>query len=151
MKNYQKNPIFPSVPFSCMFEQLKSAVCNKLNNWHLNKHIWSLNLNLGFNPTSFNLLLVALAQTTAYCHVMIMHHIVHCIDCASSLFVGVCPLPVRRVPTMWSMTPMKKYTIFRSARQAKTPCSFWYNPTLSLLLSFTPLGQQRFICYFVLR
>ena len=27
------------------------------------------------------MLLVALAQTTAYWHVMIMHHIVHCIDC----------------------------------------------------------------------
>ena len=81
MKNDQKNPNYPSVPFSCMFEQLKSAVYNKLNNWHLNKHIWSLNLNLGFKPTSFNLLLVALAQTTTYCHVMIMHHIVHCIDC----------------------------------------------------------------------
>ena len=29
-----------------------------------------------FKPTPFNLLLVALAQTTTYCHVMIMHHIV---------------------------------------------------------------------------
>ena len=38
--------------------------------------MWSLNLNLGFKPTSFKLLLVALAQTTAYFHVMIMHHIV---------------------------------------------------------------------------
>ena len=37
-------------------------------------------MNLRFKPTPFNLLLVALAQTTAYCHVMIMHHIVHCID-----------------------------------------------------------------------
>ena len=25
---------------------------------------------------------------------MIMHHIVHCIDCVSSLFVGACPLSV---------------------------------------------------------
>ena len=47
--------------------------------------MWSLNLNLGFKPTSFNLLLVALAQTTAYFHVMIMHHIVHCIDYALPL------------------------------------------------------------------
>ena len=110
-------------------------------------HIWSLDLNLGFKPTPFNLLLVAFAQTTAYCHVMIMHHIVHCIDCVSSLFVGICPLSVDDVPTMSSMTPMKNYIIFRSARQAKPPCSFRYNPTLSLLLSFTALGQQRFICY----
>src|SRR3954468_13937160 len=53
----------------------------------------------------------------------------------------------RCVPTMRSMTPMKNYIIFRSARQAKPPCSFRYNPTLSLLLSFTALGQQRFNCY----
>ena len=31
---------------------------------HLNNHIWSLNLNLVFKPTSFNLLLVALAHNT---------------------------------------------------------------------------------------
>ena len=60
---------------------------------------------------------------------------------------GNCPLLVNVVSTMWSMTPMKSYTIFRSARQAKPPCSFWYNPTLSLLLLFTALGQQRFNCY----
>ena len=81
MKNDQKNPIYPSVPFSCMLEQLVTTVQDKWNEWHLNNHMWSLNLNLGFKPTSFNLLLVALAQITAYCHVMIMHHIVHCINC----------------------------------------------------------------------
>ena len=57
MKNYQKNSRNPSVPFSCMLEQLIAA-------GHLNNHIWSLNLNLVFKPTSFNLLLVALAQNT---------------------------------------------------------------------------------------
>ena len=76
MKNYQKNSTNPSVPFSCMFEQCLSSVLDKTNKGHLNLHIWSLNLKLGFKPTSFNLLLVALAQLTAYCHVMIMHHIV---------------------------------------------------------------------------
>ena len=64
MKNDQKNPIYPSVPFSCMFEQTKVAVYDNLRNWHLNNHIRSLNLNLVFKPTSFNLLLVALAQNT---------------------------------------------------------------------------------------
>ena len=34
---------------------------------------------------------------------------------------------------------------------SKPPCSFRYNPTLSLLLSFITLGQQRFNCYFMLR
>ena len=64
MKNYQKNSIHPSVPFSCMFEQLKSSVYNNLNKWHLKCLMWSLNLNLGFKPTPFNLLLDALAQNT---------------------------------------------------------------------------------------
>ena len=64
MKNDQKNPIYPSVPFSCMLEQLIAAVQHKSNKGHLNNHIWSLNLNLVFKPTSFNLLLVALAQNT---------------------------------------------------------------------------------------
>ena len=56
--------------------------------------MWSLNLYLGFKPTSFNFLLVALAQTTTYCLVMIMHHIVHCIDCVSFSVAGNCPLSV---------------------------------------------------------
>ena len=61
MKNDQKNPIFPFVPFSCMFEQLIPSDQVKSIKGHLNNHIWSLNLNLVFKPTSFNLLLVALA------------------------------------------------------------------------------------------
>ena len=64
MKNYQKNSRNPSVPFSCMLEQLIGAVQHKSIKWHLNNHIWSLNLNFIFKPTSFNLLLVALAQNT---------------------------------------------------------------------------------------
>ena len=35
----------------------------------------------------------------------------------------------------------------QKCQASKTPCSFRYNPTLSLLLSFTALGQQRFNCY----
>ena len=147
MKNYQKNSRNPSVPFSCMFEQCLSSVLDKTFKGHLNNHIWSLNLNLGFKPTSFNPLLVALAQTTSYCHVMLMHHIVALHWLCSFSVAGVCPLSVDVVSTMSSMTPMKSYTIFRSARQANPPCSFRYNPTLSLLLSFTTLGQQRHICY----
>ena len=70
MKNYQKNSRNPSVPFSCMFEQCLSSVLDKKNKGHLNNHIWSWNLNLGFKPTSFNLLLDALAQNTLIlpCH-----------------------------------------------------------------------------------
>ena len=147
MKNCQKNPIYVVVLFSCMLKQVKPADQVKSLKWHLNINIWSLNLNLGFKPTSFNLLLVAVAQITAYCHVTFMHHIVALHWLCSFLFAGICPLLVDVVSTMWSMTPMKSYTIFRSARQAKPPCSFRYNPTLLLVLSFTALGQHRFNCY----
>ena len=147
MKNYQKNPIHPSVSFSCMLEQLMADVEDNSIKWHVINHLWSLNLNLWFKPTSFNLLLVALAQTTTYLHVTFMHHIVALHWLCAPLLACICPLSVDDVPTMSSMTPMKNYIIFRSARQAKPPCSFRYNPTLSLLLSFTALGQHRFICY----
>ena len=55
MKNDQKNLIYPSVPFSCMFEQYLSSVLDKINKGHLNNHIWGWNLNLVLKPTSFNL------------------------------------------------------------------------------------------------
>ena len=100
MKNYQKNSRNPSVPFSCMLEQLKATVLDKTNKWHLNNHIWSWNLNLVFKPTSFNLVLDALAQTHSFCHVMIMHHIVHCIDCVPFCVAGICPLPIDVIPMM---------------------------------------------------
>ena len=54
MKNDQKNPIYPSVPFSCMLEQLIPTYQVKSIKWHLNPHMWSLNLNLGFKPTTLN-------------------------------------------------------------------------------------------------
>ena len=88
-----------------------------------------------------------ISPTHSFYHVMIMHHIVHCIDCVSFSVAGICTLLIDVVSKMSSMTPMKSNNIFRSARQAKPPCSFRYNPTLSLLLSFTALGQQRFIYY----
>ena len=76
MKNYQKNMKNLFMAFSCMFEQLKVAVHDNLNKWHLKCLIWSLNLNLVFKRTSFKLLLVALAKSSACCHVRIMHHII---------------------------------------------------------------------------
>ena len=94
MKNDQKNPIYPSVPFSRMLEQLMTTVLENSIKWHLNNHMWSLNFNRRFKPTPFNLLLVALAQTTTYCHVMIKHHIVNCIDCVSFCVAGICSLSV---------------------------------------------------------
>ena len=78
MKNDQKNPIYPSVLVSCMLEQLMTTVQDKWYEWHLNNHMWSLNLNLGFKPTSFNLVLVALAQNT----INAMHNMMHDHDMA---------------------------------------------------------------------
>ena len=57
-----------------------------------------LNLNPWFKPTSFNLVLVALAQITAYCHVMIMHHIVAYALIVFFSFAGVSPPSVDDVP-----------------------------------------------------
>ena len=100
MKNYQKNSRNPSVPFSCMLEQLIDAVYHKSIKWHLNNHIWSLSLNLVFKPTSFNLVLGALAQNTFILPCHSMHHIVHCIDRVSSLFAGVVSPSVDVVSTL---------------------------------------------------
>ena len=55
MKNYQKNPKNLNMAFSCMLEQLKATFQDKSNEWYLNNQMWSLNLNFGFKPTSFNL------------------------------------------------------------------------------------------------
>ena len=68
-----------------------SSVLDKSYKGHLNIHIWSLNLNLGFKPTSFNLVLGALAQNTFILPCHSMHHIVHCIYRVSSVFAGVVP------------------------------------------------------------
>ena len=100
MKNYQKNLRNLFMAFSCMLEQVMTTVQDKSFKWHLNLHIWSLNLNLGFKPTPFNMWLVALAQNTAYWHVMIMHHTVHCIDCVPFCVAGICPLSIDVIPTM---------------------------------------------------
>ena len=84
MKNYQKNSRNPSVPFSCMLEQLMAFDQVKSIKGHLFNHIWSLNLNLVFKPTSFNLLLVVLAQNT-----FILPCLMHASYCCI-LFGNVC-------------------------------------------------------------
>ena len=147
MKNYQKNPIYPSVPFPCMLEQLNGSVQDKSCKWHLNFHIWSLNLNLGFKPTPFNILLVALGQITSYCHVIIMHH-----NCCIALivFLFLCrylsPLDRHGSDDEFDDTDEELYYLQK--------CQASKNPLFILIQShslapalFTALGQQRFICY----
>ena len=144
MKNDQKNPIYPSVPFSCMLEQLKSAIYNNLNKWHLKCLIWSLNLNLVFKSTSFNLVLVALAQITAYCHVMIMHHIVALHWLCSFSVAGDCPLLIDVIPMMWSFTLMKTQCYLQKCQASKTPLfipiqSYSLAPALFYYIRTTPI------------
>ena len=121
MKNYQKNSRNPSVPFSCMFEQCLSSVLGKTNKGHLNNHIWSWNLNHVFKPTSFNLLLVALAQNTFIlpCH----EHASYCaLHWLYFFFVaGICSLPVDDVPTLWSLTLMKTQCYLQKCQASKIP------------------------------
>ena len=85
--------------------------------------MWSLNLNLGFKPTSFNLLLVALAQNTFIlpCH----DHASYCRIALIVFFLclSVCPLSVDDVPTMSSMTPMKTQCYLQKCQASKTPLS----------------------------
>ena len=104
----------------------------------------------------FDIVLNSTSIKMTFCFISPNHSILPCHYHASYCCIALivfflccwCLSPLsRRVPTMRLMTPMKSYTIFRSDRQAKPPCSFRYNPTLSLPLSFTALGQQRFICY----
>ena len=107
--------------FSCMLEQLIVAELDKTNKGYLNINIWSLNLNLGLKPTAFNPLLDALAQIIAYCHVMIIHHIVALHWLCSFSIAGICPLSVDVVLTLWSLTPMKSYYYLQKCQVSKIP------------------------------
>ena len=51
-------------------------------------------MNPWFKWTSFKLLIDALAQIIAYCHVMIMHHIVAFALIVFLSIAGACPLSV---------------------------------------------------------
>ena len=75
MKNYQKNATFPSVLVSCMKNQLIHAEYGKTHYGIYKRLNLEMHLNLWFKWTPLRLLLAALAQFTAYCHVTFMHHI----------------------------------------------------------------------------
>ena len=138
MKNYQKNPKNLFMAFSCMFEQPKASVYDNLNKWHLKCLTRSLNLNLGFKPTSFNPLLVPLAQTTAYCHVTLMHHIVALHWLCFFSVAGDCPLSIDVIPMMWSLTLMKTQCYLQKCQASKTP--------LFILIQSHSLAPALFYC-----
>ena len=80
-----------------------------------------MNLNLGFKPTSFNLVLGALAQNTFILPCHSMHHIVHCIDRVFSVFAGNCPLSIDVTPMMRSLTLTKTQCYLQKCQASKTP------------------------------
>ena len=89
MKNDQKNSRNLFMAFSCMYEQVKPGDQVKSIKWHLNNHIWSLNLNLWFKPTSFNCVASCISS---------IHSILPCHDhasyCRIALIVLFLCLPV---------------------------------------------------------
>ena len=147
MKNDQKNPIYPSVPFSCMLEQLIPADQVKSIKRHLNNHIWSLNLNLVFKPTSFNLLLVTLAQNT---FILPCHD--HASYCALHWFCSLLccryssSLDRRDTDDEIDDTDEELYYL-QKWQASKTPFFIPIQSYSLALLSFTALGQQRHIWY----
>ena len=121
MKNYQKNSRNPYVPFSCMLEQLKATVYDKSNEWYLNNHMWSLNLNFGFKPTSFNSLASCISSIN---NILPCHYHASCCAlhwlCSFSVASG-CPLSIDVVPTMWSLTLMKTQWYLQKCQASKNP------------------------------
>ena len=98
-----------------------SCCLHKSIKWHLNNHMWSLNLNLVFKPTSFNLLLVALAQNTFIlpCHEHASYCALHWLY--FFLVAGICPLSIDAIPMMWSLTLMKTQCYLQKCQASKTP------------------------------
>ena len=52
---------------------------------------------------------------------MIMHHIVHCIDCVPFCVAGICPLSIDVILLMWSLTLMKTQCYLQKCQASKTP------------------------------
>ena len=81
--------------FACMFEQPKVVVYGNLHNWHLNKHIWSLDLNPWFKPTSFNMVASCISSNHSIlpCHT----HASYC--CISLIVFFLC---------CWCLSPLSR-------------------------------------------
>ena len=148
MKNYQKYAIFPSVLVSCMTNQLIHAEYEKTHYGIYKSLIWSCIWTLDSNGLHSVWILVALAQQHHIfmpCSCIILLHMLVFWLLAPFLLDRSCSEECSRVPVYEAVPPLL------ICQASKPPCSFRYNPTLSLLLSVIALGQQRFICYFVLR
>ena len=95
MKNYQKNSIYPSVPFSCMTNQPIHAVYTKAHLWHLKGLILELHLNLWFKwiSSKLNAKCIGSKHITYSCHIHASYCCIWlCFDCRHrSLSIGPAP------------------------------------------------------------
>ena len=115
-------------------------------------HIWSLNLNLGFKPTSFNMVASCISSINSIlpCH----DHASYCRIALIVFFLccWCCPLSVDVVSTMRSMTPMKNYTIFRSAlfipiqSHSLAPALFYCIRTTTTYLILAAVAEPFILC-----
>ena len=143
MKNDQKNPIYPSVLFSCMIKQVNLMFNAEQGKNTLKDHVWVWNLNLWFKLVQTLLVLVALAQHThiAMFHAcIILSHIVWWWLCIGVLATGSASEEYRDYPNEES------YPCIEPSGKQPTIWSYRYNPMFSLLLSFTALRQRDSNC-----
>ena len=113
--------------------------------WLFTYEVWIW--TLGSNQLHLIWTLVALAQTQAYCHVMIMHHIVALHWLCPSLFAGNHPLSIDGVSNDVIDDTDEELYYLQKCQASKTPLFIPIKSHSLALLSFTALGQQRVICY----
>ena len=78
---------------------------------------------------------------------MIMHHIVHCIDCVPFCVAGICPLSIDVIPDDVIVDTDEDSMLSSEVPGKQNPLVHSDTSYSLALLSFTALGQQRVICY----
>ena len=134
----KKNPKNLFMSFPCMFEQLMPTDQVNSINWHLNNHMWSLNLNLWFKPSSFNLV----ASCISSINIILPCHI-HASNCCIALIVFplVCwclsPLSRRHSDDEFDDTDEELYYL-QKCQESKSP--------LNMLIQSHSLASALFYC-----
>ena len=139
MKNYQKISIYPSVPSSCMTNEVIPTEYMKTDKWHLKMLILELHLNPWFKWSSTNKNASCISSTTSYLHAIFMHHIVaYACVWLSAPFFSIGPAP-ETDPEYLSEEQCSARCFTRQAN----PLVHSDTIPLSLLLPVIALGQQR--------
>ena len=114
-------------------------------------------MNPWFKLAQTFLFLVALGQTHSFCHVMIMHHIVHCIDCVPSLLSVVVPSRQTCSNDEFDDTDEELYYLLK-CQASKTPlfipiqshslasALFYYIRTTTIHLLHDAVVEPLFLC-----